>query len=283
MGFEAGRGSSPVGGGKAERWRMQPDDGRVRTQSVIVTAGTGGLGRAVAEALLREGYAVTATFRSDEGGAARFRTAMAEHAARLQVVRADAADRSAAAESVRLHRERFGVEWALVHAAGPFVFGRARLSDQDPADVDAMIDGNLRSTVWYLQEVLPGMRRAGGGRVVVFGFDHADRLPGWPGRAAYAAAKSGVLSLSATLAQEEAPNRITVNAVCPGDIRPEYKERRISDARGKPPDGAPVGRPGTGEDIARVIAFLLAEDSDFLTGNTIYVGGGLDVLHAPRH
>lgn len=262
---------------------MESEGQGAAPRSVIVTAGAAGLGRAVSEMLLQKGYAVTATYRSDDAGAARFREAMAEYVDRLLVLRADAADRLAAADSVLRHLERFGEPYALIHAAGPFVFRRVRLAEQSHADVDAMIDGNLRSAIAYLQAVLPGMRRAGGGRIVMFGFDHADRLPGWPGRAVYAAAKSGVLSLCQTLSQEEAPHRITVNVVSPGDIHPSHKEGRIRDARQKAPDGAPIGRPGTGEDIARVVAFLLEEDSDFLTGNTIYVGGGLDVLHAPRH
>lgn len=250
--------------------------------SALVTAGTVGLGRAVTEALLQAGYAVTATYRSDDAAAQRFLGEMSRGDGLLQVVRADASDRAAVMESVRRHRERFGAPFALVHAAGPFIFRRTRLADQPPEEIDAMLDGNLRSAIHYAQAVIPAMRGAGGGRIVLFGFDHADRLPGWPGRAAYAAAKSGVLSLCQTLAREEAPHRITVNAVCPGDIRPPHKQARIADARAKPPDGAPVGRPGTGEDVARVVRFLLEPNSDFLTGNTIYVTGGLDVLHAPR-
>lgn len=250
-------------------------------RSAIVTAGTRGLGRAVVGALLDAGYRVTATYRSDREGAARLTQEMARFADRLHTVAADAAQRGAVGESVESHRERFGGLYALIHAAGPFVFRRTRVADQSPADVDALLDGNLRSAVHYVQAALPLLRRAGG-RIVLFGFDHADRLPGWPGRGVYAAAKSGVLSLCQTLAQEEAPHRITVNAVCPGDIQDPYKEARIAEARGRDPDGAPVGRPGTGEDIARVVRFLLDEDSDFLTGNAIYVNGGLDVLHAPR-
>lgn len=250
-------------------------------RSAIVTAGTRGLGRAVAGALLAAGYGVTVTYRSDGAGAARLAEEMGNLAGRLHAVQADAADRSAVQASVESHRERFGELYALVHAAGPFVFRRTRVGEQRPVDVDALLDGNLRSAIDYVQAALPLLRREGG-RIVLFGFDHADRLPGWPGRGVYAAAKSGVLSLCATLAQEEAPHRVTVNAVCPGDIREPYKEARIADARGRAPDGAPVGRPGTGEDIARVVRFLLDADSDFLTGNTIYVNGGLDVLHAPR-
>ncbi len=82
---------------------------------------------------------------------------------------------------------------------------------------------------------------------------------------------------------EEAANGITVNMVCPGDIVPEWKERPISDARGESDGSTPVGRPGTGEDLSRVIAFLCKEDSDFITGSVIPVTGGKDVLGKVFH
>lgn len=85
-------------------------------------------------------------------------------------------------------------------------------------------------------------------------------------------------SLTRTLAAEEATHGITVNMVCPGDIVGDWKEEEIRVAREEKDDTVPVGRPGTGEDIARVITFLCDEKSDFITGSIIPVTGGKDVL-----
>ena len=111
------------------------------------------------------------------------------------------------------------------------------------------------------------------------GFGRAGEAPAWPDRAVYAAAKTGLVSFVKSVAVEEAPFGITVNMVCPGDIVGENKEKRIGDVSGQRDEETPRGRPGTGEDVARVIRFLCEPESDFVTGNIINVTGGLDVIH----
>ncbi|WP_283653188.1 SDR family oxidoreductase [Paenibacillus sp. RC334] len=99
-----------------------------------------------------------------------------------------------------------------------------------------------------------------------------------PHRAVYAAAKVGLVSFTKSLAVEEAPYGITVNMICPGDIRGANKEKSIADVIGLQDKETPRGRPGSGEDIARVIAYLCDEHSDFITGNIMDVSGGLDPI-----
>jgi 3-oxoacyl-[acyl-carrier protein] reductase len=118
------------------------------------------------------------------------------------------------------------------------------------------------------------MRNQKWGRIITIGYDRVETAPGWIYRSAFAAAKTGVASLTRTIAIEEAENGITANMVCPGDIINEWKESNIEDAIGT----SRIGRKGTGEDIARVIAFLIDEKSDLITGSVIPVTGGLDVL-----
>lgn len=255
---------------------------RPKGRSALVTGGVEGLGRAIAQALLDDGYAVSVTHRASQGRAQAFEDAARGRGQRLQAMQADASQEEDVQRSLRAHEKAYGSPWALVHAAGPFLVPRRDLADAPLDDAMLMVDGNLRSAILYAQAALPRMRAAGGGRLVLFGFDRAGELPAWPGRAAYAAAKSGVLSLAKSLAAEEAAHRITVNAVCPGDIRDPLKEGTIAQARGGGPAPAPIGRPGSGEDIARVVRFFLAEDADFLTGNIVYVTGGLDVLGRSR-
>jgi len=249
-----------------------------------VTGGVSGLGRAVAELLLGRGFAVTVTHRTSHEKARAFEAAARERGQVLLALAADAADEGAVRASLARHRESFGEPWALVHAAGPFLAPRTPFTDVSLERLRSVLDGNLWSAMLNAREVLAGMRAAGGGRLVFFGFDEAAALPGWPGRAAYAAAKSGVASLARSLAEEEAPHGITVNVVCPGDIRRPLKEAGIAEARrlAGAEGAAPIGRPGSGEDVARVVGFLLEPDSDFLTGNLIAVDGGLDVIRRRR-
>jgi 3-oxoacyl-[acyl-carrier protein] reductase len=143
-----------------------------------------------------------------------------------------------------------------------------------------MVEGNLSSVFYLVREVVPVMRKQGRGRIITFGFAEAEQAPPWPGFGAYAAAKTGLVTLTRTLAQEEAAHGITVNMVVPGDIRDPYKEAPITSARGVRDPRNPVGRPGTGEDLARVVRFLAHPDADFITGAVIPVTGGFT---NPRH
>ena len=253
------------------------------SRSAIVTGGVSGLGRAVAQRLLDMGYGVTVTHRTSHVKAEAFVDLARSRGQPLLALAADAGDEQAVAASLRAHRERYGVPWALVHAAGPFLTSRTPFAEADLPAMRKVLDGNLWSAMLCAKVALGAMHEAGrGGRIVFFGFDEAAAFPAWFGRAAYAAAKSGVISLARTLSEEEAPHGITVNVICPGDIRRPLKEGGIADARQSAEGAAPIGRPGSGEDVARLIAFLLDEDSDFLTGNIIAVDGGLDVIHRGR-
>ncbi|MED2515695.1 SDR family oxidoreductase, partial [Bacillus thuringiensis] len=106
--------------------------------------------------------------------------------------------------------------------------------------------------------------------------------PGWIYRSAFAAAKVGLVSLTKTVAYEEAEYGITANMVCPGDIIGDMKEATIQEARQLKEHNTPIGRSGTGEDIARTISFLCEDDSDMITGTIIEVTGAVDVIHRHR-
>ncbi|HEY9577944.1 MAG TPA: SDR family oxidoreductase, partial [Pseudobacillus sp.] len=100
---------------------------------------------------------------------------------------------------------------------------------------------------------------------------------------AFAAAKAGLASLTRTISMEEAKNGITANMICPGDIADYWKEETIANAKRVTSSVVPVGRPGTGEDLARVVAFLISDHADFITGSMIPVTGGQDVLGKIYH
>jgi 3-oxoacyl-[acyl-carrier protein] reductase len=158
----------------------------------------------------------------------------------------------------------------LVHAVGPLVVKRfARMT---LADYGEMFNGNVRSAVMTARAVLPPMREARFGRIVLFGMNGSSETRPYRGFTLYQAAKSAVTAFARSLAVEEAANGITVNVIEPGDIR--RKDITRSQAR-EEPGPAPCGRPGSYEDVADVVQFLVSPERDFITGAVIAVNGGL--------
>ncbi|WP_375163105.1 SDR family oxidoreductase [Paenibacillus sp. SC116] len=172
----------------------------------------------------------------------------------------------------------FGMPDIVVNNAGPFIRERKRFADYSKEEILYLVNGNLTGVMLLDHMVLPSMREKGWGRIIHYGFGHAAEARSWPHRAVYAAAKVGLVSFTKTLAVEEAQFGITVNMICPGDIRGDYKEKNIDEVLHIEDESSPRGRPGSGEDIARVIRFLCEDKSDFVTGNTIDVSGGLDPI-----
>jgi len=166
---------------------------------------------------------------------------------------------------------------ALILNAGPYIFERKALVDYSDQEWNEVITGNLTASFWLLRQVLPVMRKQAYGRIITYGFPESATAPGWVCRAAFAAAKSGMVSLTKSVALEEAEHGITVN---PGNIVGDNKTKRISEA--EQDEETPVGRTGVGEDIARAISFLLAEESSMITGAILDVTGGVNVVHQSR-
>lgn len=247
--------------------------------TALITGSARGLGRMAATLLAEAGWAVALNFRKNEIAAKELCSRLKEAGLVAEIFRGDLTRREEVESLVRGVLDRFGRVDALIHAVGPFIRRRRRFADYTPEEIDELIDGNFRSALHTVRAVLPHMRRQGNGRIILFGFGRAGEAPAWPDRAVYAAAKTGLVSFVKSVAVEEAPFGITINMVCPGDIVGENKEKRIKEVIGERDSETPRGRPGSGEDVARVIRFLCEPDSDFVTGNIINVTGGLDVIH----
>lgn len=248
----------------------------------LVTAGTKGIGRKVTETLLKEGYSVTANYRSDEKAAKNLQETLPSYSEHLQTLQADVADKQDCQRLIKETVDAFGRIDLLINNAGPYVFERKKMIDYTDEEWDAMIHGNLDATFHLSKHAIPIMRKQQFGRIITYGFQSAGFAPGWLYRSAYAAAKVGLVTLTKTIALEEAENGITANMVCPGNIIGEMKENTIEASRKENDEQTPVGRSGTGEDIARTIAFLCGGDSDMITGTVVEVTGGIDVIHQFR-
>ncbi|MFC4597034.1 SDR family oxidoreductase [Cohnella hongkongensis] len=247
-------------------------------RTALVTGSAKGLGRRTALELASHGCDVAINYVNSRDEAERLVEEIEALGRKAYAIQANIA---IAADSERLVSEaerRFGSVDILVNNAGPFIRERRLFADYSSDDIHYLMNGNLVGTMLMDHRVLPGMRARQWGRIIHFGFGHASEARSWPHRAVYAAAKVGLVSFTKTLAVEEAASGITVNMICPGDIRGDNKEKSIADVVHLMDDESPRGRPGSGEDVARMIAFLCMPESDFITGNTIDVSGGLDPI-----
>jgi NAD(P)-dependent dehydrogenase (short-subunit alcohol dehydrogenase family) len=230
------------------------------TQRILVTGGASGIGRAIAHHGAEQGWDVTIIDRA-EGDVGR--TMIAD----LSDPVATAAALVAALEDGPITR--------LVNNVGA-VFP-ATLEDQTLDDLDTSFALNLRSAIQCAQALLPGMSEAGFGRIV----NMSSRASlGKELRTAYAAAKAGLIGVTRVWALELGGRGITVNAIGPGPIATDLfmKANPADSPRTRAiVESVPVGRLGTPEDVAHAAGYFLDERSGFVTGQTLYVCGGLTV------
>jgi len=237
---------------------------------VMITSGAKGIGRIVTERLIEQGWSVSILQRNPIDWSHE----------RIHMVQASLTDRASLLAGYEQAVERFGEPDALILNAGPYIFERKLLVDLTDEEWDEVVTGNLSASFWLMRRAIPSMRSKQFGRIITYGFPESATAPGWIHRSAFAAAKVGLVSLTKSVALEEARHGITVNMVNPGNIVGPQKEMWIDEA--KADDQTPVGRHGTGEDIARTIAFLLDESSAMITGAVIDVTGGVNVVHQYR-
>lgn len=230
------------------------------TERLLVTGGASGIGRAIAERGVTLGWDVVVLDRSE--------------AAIGRSVLADLSDPASTAHGLSLALQD-GPITRIVNNVGA-VFP-ASLEDQTLEEMDAAFAINLRSAILCTQAVVEGMKEQGFGRIV----NMTSRAAlGKELRSAYAASKAGLIGLTRVWALELAQHGITVNAVGPGPIATDLFTRANppGSERTKAIIGAiPVGRLGTPADIAHATGFFLDANTSFVTGQVLYVCGGLTV------
>ena len=256
----------------------------VETSTAIITGGAGGIGKATVRRLLDRGMAVF-IIDSDQNALdsilGEFRTV----SGRLDGCRADVIDEQQTVQAVKLAAERFGSLYALVHIAGGAGPKRARdIEDFQLKEWTHVIDLNLTSAFLAARAAVPLMRKQRRGRLVFFSSIIADGEKGplttVTGRLPYATAKSALLGFTSQLAKDLAEFGITVNALMPGLILGEQGTRIRDKFDNLSPDqragllsGYPAGKPGSGDDVAAAVEFLLSESAGFISGVALPVDG----------
>jgi NAD(P)-dependent dehydrogenase (short-subunit alcohol dehydrogenase family) len=266
--------------GRAERGM-----GTFSGKTVIVTGGASGMGRATALEFAREGANVVVADLDERAG----RAVVAEMAALDGRGGFVAADVSRAADCRRVVEEAvasFGGVDVLFNNVGIQPPDSYRNVEDTPEEVwDRILAVNLKSYFLMAKYVIPRMRERGGG--VIVNNASVQGLQSMPGVPAYAASKGGVLSLTRQLAVEYAREKIRVLAVCPGTIDTPMVRASAALEGGdleatlrRYGEGHPLGRIGTGQDVANVVLFLASDRASFMTGEYVCVDGGYLALGA---
>jgi len=231
----------------------------------VVTGGTRGIGRAIAEALDGAGFKVASVYGGNEEAARRFTEETG-----IKSYRVDVSDFRACESGVRRITEELGPVDVLVNNAG--ITRDAVLHRMTPEQWGAVIATNLTSCFNMCRVVIDGMRERNFGRIVNIGSINGQA--GQYGQVNYAAAKSGIHGFTKALAQEGAGKGITVNAVAPGYIDTDMVRAVPPNVLEKIVARIPTGRLGQAREIARTVLFLVADESGFITGSTLSVNGG---------
>jgi 3-oxoacyl-[acyl-carrier protein] reductase len=237
----------------------------------LITGASRGIGRAIAVDLARSGAEIAIVGRDVtalEETAAAARAARPE--TRVLTLPADVADPAAVEGFVKRTLEEFGRIDVAVANAGQAVDGlivRAR-----PADIDTMLDVNLKSAFYLVTAVARPMMKQRAGSIVLV--SSIVGLAGNAGQAAYAASKAGLLGLAKSVAKELGSRNVRVNAVAPGLIETAMTESMPEQARAHYLATIPLGRAGNPEDVSGVVTFLCSDAARYVTGQTIVVDGG---------
>ena len=255
----------------------------------LVTGASSGIGRATALALGRAGAKVAVNHvpaDADAEAAAGVAAAIAEAGGETMTVAADVSDEAAVAAMLAAVVARFGTVHVLVNNAG--IQRDSALVDMSLADWRRVLDVNLTGQFLCARAAAREFLRRGvdpevstaAGKIVCMSSVH-ETIP-WAGHANYAASKGGVHMLMRSLAQELAPAGVRVNAIAPGAVRTAINREVWSTTaeRSALMPLIPSGRIGEPEDIARAVVWLASDLSDYVTGATLYVDGGMSLYPA---
>ena len=231
----------------------------------IVTGGTRGIGRAICEALQKDGFAVVANYAGNDAAANQLRADTG-----IATYKWDVGDHEACLAGCAQVAEEVGPIDVVVNNAG--ITRDGVLHKMSYEDWHEVMRINLGGCFNMAKACFPGMRERGWGRIVNIGSINGQA--GQYGQVNYAAAKSGIHGFTKALAQEGAKFGVTVNAIAPGYVDTDMVAAVPEPVLEKIVAKIPVGRLGQASEIARGVAFLCAEGGGFVTGSTMSINGG---------
>ena len=238
-------------------------------RTVLVTGASRGIGRAIAERLGRDGYAVVVHYRSGATEAEAVAASIRERGGHARTLAFDVSDRAATAAALNADVEANGAYYGVVCNAG--IARDNAFPAMSGEEWDAVIHTNLDAFYNVLNPlVMPMVRRRAPGRIVTLA--SVSGLVGNRGQTNYSAAKAGIIGATKALALELAKREITVNCIAPGLIDTEMLSAEIIDEALKLVPARRLGKP---EEVAALAAFLLSDEAAYITRQVISVNGGM--------
>jgi len=234
----------------------------------LVTGASRGIGRAIAEKLVADGFFVVGTATSDNGAEA-ISAYLADGGKGMKLNVADAESIAAVMKSIT--DEYYGTPAVLVNNAG--ITRDNLLMRMKEDEWDDIINTNLTSIFRMSKAVLRGMMKAKAGRII--NIASVVGSTGNAGQANYAAAKAGMLGFTKSMAKEVGSRGITVNSVAPGFIDTDMTNELSDEIKTSLLAGIPLARLGEAKEIANAVAFLASDGASYITGETLHVNGGM--------
>ncbi|MDO8532001.1 MAG: glucose 1-dehydrogenase [Dehalococcoidia bacterium] len=243
----------------------------------LVTGGNRGIGGAISLALARDGADVAVLYRREEASAHETAAHVQKLGRRCVTVQADVSDYEQVKAAVAKATQALGTVDILVHNAGIASRGLS-IVDSDPKEWRRVIDTHIFGGMHLVKEVAPGMRGKKRGDVIFISSAATLRSP--PHYSPYLEAKAGLEAMARALAKEERKNNIRVNVVAPGLVETELGRRLVKGALGVDDIKTlyatyPFGRVCQPEDVADFVAFLCSPGCQYVSGQVIYMDGGM--------
>ena len=233
----------------------------------LVTGACRGIGAAIAQRLIQDGFFVVGTATS-ESGAEKIVENYAENGTGMVL---DVRDGDAIDALVSEIEQKYGSVLILINNAGITKDNLLLRMSED--DWDDILNIHLKAVYRLSKRVLKGMTKARFGRIINISSVVAHLAN--PGQANYSAAKAGIEAFSRSLAKEMGSRQITVNSIAPGFIATEMTEQLSEDVRKKMSDQVALNRLGEPQDIANAVSFLASDQASYITGTVLHVNGGL--------
>lgn len=243
----------------------------LKGKSALVTGASRGIGKAIALELAKQGANVAVNYAGSEAKA----QAVVEEIELLGVksckVQADVANEANVKDMIKEVISQFGAIDILVNNAG--ITRDNLLMRMKEEEFDQVINTNLKGVFICTKAVTRSMMKQRSGKIV--NVSSIVGVSGNPGQANYVAAKAGVIGLTKSTAKELASRNIFVNAVAPGFIATDMTDELTEDQRAGMLAMIPLGKLGQAEDVAKVVRFLASDDSNYMTGQTLHIDGGM--------
>ena len=247
---------------------------RLQSKTAVITGGDQGIGLAIAQKFAAEGADIALCYRSNKTGADQAVASIQQLGRQAAAFQCDVGIVAQGQKFIADAAAQFGPLDFLVNNAG--LERRADFWDASEADFDAVLNVNLRGMFFVTQAVVRHLRQTNRpGKIINISSVH-EELP-FPHFASYCASKGGIKMLTRNLAIELAPNKITINSIAPGAIETPINTKLLNDPVKLKEllENIPLGRLGKPEDVAGIASFLASDDSDYITGTTVFVDGGL--------